>query len=89
MGNIVTSTADILAIIGGATTLCLGIFGAVRYSRCRTVTCCWNGCILQNEPPGTQPERQADKKKELVSTASVIDPTVPRTDSMTSIAVAV
>lgn len=79
MGNIVTSTADILAIIGGATTLCLGIFGAVRYSRCRTVTCCWNGCILQNEPPGTS---STDKKKE-------IDTTVPRTDSMTSIAVAV
>lgn len=80
MGNIVTSTADILAIIGGATTLCLGIFGAVRYSRCRTVTCCWNGCILENEPPGTV----ADKKK-----SEAIDPTVPRTDSMTSVAVAV
>lgn len=78
MGNIVTSTADILAIIGGATTLCLGIFGAVRYSRCRTVTCCWNGCILQNDPQGTA----ADKKKE--------EPlAVPRTDSMTSVAVAV
>lgn len=88
MGNIVTSTADILAIIGGATTLCLGIFGAVRYSRCRTVSCCWNGCILQNEPPGTQPERP-DKKKELAAVASVIDTTVPRTESMTSIAVAV
>jgi hypothetical protein len=75
MGNVVTSTADILAIIGGATTLCLGIFGAVRYSRCRTVSCCWNGCILQNEPP-------VDKKKE-------VDPTVPRTDSTASIAVAV
>lgn len=83
MGNVVTSTADILAIIGGATTLCLGIFGAVRYSRCRTVSCCWNGCILQNEPPGT------DKKKELSNSVSVIDTTVPRTDSMTSIAVAV
>lgn len=81
MGNIVTSTADILAIIGGATTLCLGIFGAVRYSRCRTVACCWNGCILQNEPPGAQPTSQ-DKKKEL-------DPTVPRTDSTASIAVSV
>ena len=81
MGNIVTSTADILAIIGGATTLCLGIFGAVRYSRCRTVTCCWNGCILQNEPPGAQPQ---DKKKE---SPSVVDQQVPRTDSMTSIAV--
>ena len=73
-----TSTADILAIIGGATTLCLGIFGAVRYSRCRTVTCCWNGCILQNEPP------QLDKKK-----SEAIDPTVPRTDSASSIAVVV
>jgi len=75
MGNIVTSTADILAIIGGATTLCLGIFGAVRYSRCRTVTCCWNGCILQNEPP-------VEKKK-----SEAIDTTVPRTDSATSIMV--
>ncbi len=82
MGNIVTSTADILAIIGGATTLCLGIFGAVRYSRCRTVTCCWNGCILQNDPPGALP--QLDKKK---SEAVPIDPTVPRTDSATSIMV--
>jgi hypothetical protein len=78
MGNIVTSTADILAIIGGATTLCLGIFGAVRYSRCRTVTCCWNGCILQNEPPVTG----SDKKK-----SEAIDTTVPRTDSATSIMV--
>jgi hypothetical protein len=79
MGNVVTSTADILAIIGGATTLVLGIFGAVRYSRCRTVTCCWNGCILENEPPN------ADKKK----SEAPIDPTVPRTDSTTSIAVAI
>ena len=78
MGNVVTSTADILAIIGGATTLVLGVFGAVRYSRCRTVSCCWNGCILQNEPPGT------DKKK-----SESIDQTVPRTDSAASIAVAV
>jgi len=81
MGNIVTSTADILAIIGGATTLVLGVFGAVRYSRCKTVSCCWNGCILQNEPPNAQ---HMDKKK-----SEAIDPTVPRTDSATSIAVAV
>ena len=73
MGNVVTSTADVLAIIGGATTLCLGIFGAVRYSRCRTVSCCWNGCILQNDPP-------TDKKKET-------DQIVPRTDSAASIMV--
>ena len=77
MGNIVTSTADILAIIGGTTTLCLGIFGAVRYSRCRTVSCCWNGCILQNDPPNAQP---ADKKKEA-------DQIVPRTDSTASVMV--
>ena len=77
MGNIVTSTADILAIIGGATTLCLGIFGAVRYSRCRTVSCCWNGCILQNEP-------LVEKKR-----SEAIDTTVPRTDSMTSVVAAV
>jgi hypothetical protein len=80
MGNVVTSTADILAIIGGVTTLCLGIFGAVRYSRCRTVTCCWNGCILENEPPNAQ---HTDKKKSEVSS----DTTVPRTDSATSIMV--
>jgi hypothetical protein len=79
MGNIVTSTADILAIIGGATTLCLGIFGAVRYSRCRTVTCCWNGCILENDPPGTQ---SPGKKK-----SEAIDPTIQRNDSATSVVV--
>jgi hypothetical protein len=75
MGNVVTSTADVLAIIGGGTTLCLGIFGAIRYSRCRTVSCCWNGCILQNEPP-------IDKKK-----SEAIDTIVPRTDSAASIMV--
>ena len=50
MGNIVTSTADILAILGGATTLLLGIFGAVRLSRCQTVSCCWGELNLVNKP---------------------------------------
>ena len=50
MGNIVTSTADILAILGGATTLLLGIFGAVRLSRCQTVSCCWGALNLVNKP---------------------------------------
>jgi len=53
MGGIVSSTADILAILGGVTTLMLGIFGAVRLSRCQTVKCCW-GCIdLINKPLAT------------------------------------
>ena len=50
MGNIVTSTADILAILGGATTLLLGIFGAVGLSRCQTVSCCWGALNLVNKP---------------------------------------
>jgi hypothetical protein len=50
MGNVVSSTADILAILGGVTTLVLGLFGAIRLSRCQTVKCCW-GCIdLVNKP---------------------------------------
>lgn len=50
MGSVVSSTADILAILGGATTLVLGVFGAVRLSRCQNVRCCW-GCIdLVNKP---------------------------------------
>ena len=52
MGNVVSNTADILAILGGATTLIIGIFGAIRLSRCQTVRCCW-GCIdLINKPLG-------------------------------------
>ena len=50
MGNIVSNTADILAILGGVTTLVLGVFGAIRLSRCQNVRCCW-GCIdLVNKP---------------------------------------
>ena len=50
MGNVVSNTADILAILGGVTTLVLGLFGAIRLSRCQTVKCCW-GCInLVNKP---------------------------------------
>ena len=52
MGNVVSNTADILAILGGATTLIIGIFGAIRLSRCQTVRCCW-GCVdLINRPLG-------------------------------------
>ena len=50
MSGIITSTADILAILGGATTLLLGIFGAVRLSRCQTVSCCWGALNLVNKP---------------------------------------
>ena len=52
---IITSTADVLAVIGGATTFCAALFAAVRLSRCQTVTCCW-GCIdLKNKPIPTVP----------------------------------
>ena len=47
---IVNSTADILAIIGGATTFCAALFAAVRLSRCQTVTCCWGALDLKNKP---------------------------------------
>ena len=53
MGGVVSSTADILAILGGVTTLVLGVFGAIRLSRCQHVRCCW-GCIdLVNKPLAT------------------------------------
>ena len=51
MGGVVSSTADVLAIIGGGTTLILAVFGVARYSRCRMVSCCWGGCKLTNVPP--------------------------------------
>lgn len=51
MGNIVTNTADILAIVGGATTFAVAIFASIKMSRCKKVTCCWDGCVLVNEPP--------------------------------------
>jgi hypothetical protein len=83
MGNVVSSTADILAILGGITTLVLGLFGAIRLSRCQTVSCCW-GCInLVNKPiaaadksspksdaPPTLRERSASSEMDL--TASVV-----------------
>ena len=51
MGDIVTSTADILAILGGATTLLLGIFGAVRL--------CWGALNLLG---GAQSRQQASPR---------------------------
>ena len=48
--TIVTSTADVLAIIGGATTFVAAVFAAVRLSRCQTVTCCWGALNLVNKP---------------------------------------
>jgi hypothetical protein len=50
MSGIVTSTADILAILGGCTTFAAAIFAAVRLSRCQTVTCCWGAFSLVNKP---------------------------------------
>lgn len=63
MTTLVTSTADILAILGGATTFVAAIFAAVRLSRCQTVNCCWGALNLVNKPipvppllPLTQPQ---------------------------------
>ena len=50
MSNIITSTADILAILGGVTTFTAAVFAAVRLSRCQKVLCCWGGCQLENKP---------------------------------------
>ena len=52
---IITSTADILAILGGATTFCAALFAAVRLSRCQTVSCCWGAVNLINKPIPTIP----------------------------------
>ena len=52
---IVTSTADVLAIIGGGTTFVAAVFAAVRLSRCQTVTCCWGALNLVNKPIPTPP----------------------------------
>ena len=50
MGNIVTSTADVLAIAGGGTTLIAAVFGAIRLLRCQSISCCWGGFSLMNRP---------------------------------------
>ena len=52
---IVTSTADVLAIIGGGTTFVAAVFAAVRLSRCQTVMCCWGALNLVNKPIPTPP----------------------------------
>jgi hypothetical protein len=75
MGNIVSSTADILAILGGITTLVLGLFGAIRLSRCQTVKCCW-GCIdLVNKPiPAVdKPTSKGDTPPTLRASSSEMD----------------
>ena len=55
MSTIITSTADVLAILGGVTTFTAAVFAAVRLSRCQKVLCCWGGCQLENKPLPTQP----------------------------------
>jgi len=59
MSDIVTSTADILAILGGCTTFAAAIFAAVRLSRCQTVTCCWGAFSLVNKPLPVPPSAPA------------------------------
>jgi hypothetical protein len=75
MGSVVSSTADILAILGGITTLVLGLFGAIRLSRCQTVRCCW-GCIdLVNKPiaAADKPAAKNDTPPTLRASSSEID----------------
>ena len=72
MTNLVTSTADILAIIGGATTFLAALFAAIRLSRCQTVTCCWGAINLVNKPipvpiPPPLPIPQPIEKENSVS----------------------
>ena len=59
MTQLVSSTADILAILGGATTFVAAIFAAVRLSRCQRVICCWGGCQLENKPLPAPPQAAA------------------------------
>ena len=72
MTNLVTSTADILAIIGGATTFLAALFAAIRLSRCQTVTCCWGALNLVNKPIAVPPQplptlpADSDDKTQLV-----------------------
>jgi hypothetical protein len=64
MSGIVNNTADILAILGGVTTFVVGLFAAIKMSRCKKVACCWDGCVLLNEPPkssGTIPPPNTPK----------------------------
>ena len=73
MSDIVTSTADILAILGGCTTFAAAIFAAVRLSRCQTVTCCWGAFSLVNKPlpvaPPSAPAHLVRAESDLTSVA--------------------
>lgn len=74
MSGIVNNTADILAILGGATTFVVGLFAAIKMSRCKKVTCCWSGCVVENEPPkssGTTPPPNTPKS--LTPCESMLD----------------
>jgi len=80
MGNVVSSTADILAILGGVTTLILGVFGAIRLSRCQHVRCCW-GCIdLINKPiasAGASPSNSKTVNSAPLSVTTSLGVTAP------------
>jgi hypothetical protein len=80
MSGIVNNTADILAILGGVTTFFVGVFAAIRMSRCKKVACCWDGCVLLNEPPkdknsGVAPPPNTPKRgpSDLASSDSELD----------------
>jgi hypothetical protein len=47
---IVGSTADILALLGGSTTLIAALFASIRLSRCQSISCCWGGVTVVNRP---------------------------------------
>ena len=76
--TIVTSTADVLAIIGGATTFIGAIFAAIRLSRCQRVVCCWGAMTLVNKPlatpppPAPQPPHELERAPSAAETASSV-----------------
>jgi len=55
---VVESTADILAILGGATTFIISVFGVIRYSRCTEISCCGIRChrnvVDKKKPDGSE-----------------------------------
>ena len=66
---VVESTADIIAIIGAATTLILGVVGGLRYSRCTKISCCWRAFEVEREVPPATPRHPHDSlKSELTQT---------------------
>ena len=66
---VVESTADIIAIIGAATTLILGVVGGLRYSRCTKISCCWRAFEVEREVPPAQVPPARSETASLSDTA--------------------